>query len=231
MSDRRKFTPGNPLSQGLGQGLRPEESDDSMSDPEIPLVDDRAGEIVLPKSASGLKPRAAASAQARDDSDRASGERELDERDISDEERLEMFRLSMFQGILPTVPEFPGYHLCWLTTNNPKDSIQGRIRLGYQLVQAAELPGQWETNTVNTGQYAGCVCINEMILAKLPMRLYEMYMVEAHHNQPLAEEGKLRATLDAIKDQADGQHGALIEEEGTAQLGTRTRRPSFEGVR
>lgn len=228
MSDRKKYPPISPLSQGLSQGLRPEEADEGDSgEPAIPFVDERAGEIPLSKVVSGQQPRA----HHRDDSDRATDERELQERDVSDEERLEMFRLSMFQGLLPSVPDFPGYHLCWLTTNNPKDSIQGRIRLGYQLVQAAELPGQWETNTVNTGQYAGCVCINEMILAKLPIRLYEMYMVEAHHNQPLAEEGKLRATLDAIKDQASGQRGALIEEEGTAQLGTRTRRPSFEGIR
>lgn len=229
MSDRRKYPP-SPLNQGLNQGLRPEESgEENLGEPEIPLVDDRAGDIILPRAASGQQPRA--QKLDRDDSDRESGERELQERDLSDEERLEMFRLSMFQEILPAVPQFPNYHLCWLTTNNPRDSIQGRIRQGYQLVQAAELPGQWETNTVNTGQYAGCVCINEMILAKLPMRLYEMYMIEAHHNQPLAEEGKLRATLDAIKDQAAGQRGSLIEEEGTAQLGTRTRRPNFEGVR
>lgn len=166
---------------------------------------------------------------ARDDSDRLSDERDHQERDISDDERLELFRLSMFQNQLPSLPRIEGWHLCWLTTANPRDSIQGRLRLGYQLVKPEEVPG-WEANTLTSGQYQGCVGVNEMVAAKLPLRLYEMYMTEAHHNQPLAEEGKLKSTLDAIREQAQGQKAPIVLEEGTAALGRQPRRPHFEEI-
>jgi hypothetical protein len=166
---------------------------------------------------------------ARDDSDRALDEREHGDRELSDDERLELFRLSLFQNQLPSLPQIPGFHMCWLTTANPRDSIQGRLRLGYTLVRAAEMPG-WEHSVLTGGQFEGCVGVNEMVAAKLPLRLFEMYMTEAHHNQPLAEEGKLRATLDAIRDQARGKGAALTLEEGMAALGQRPRRAHFEEI-
>lgn len=167
---------------------------------------------------------------ARDDNDpRLLGERSHDERDYTDAERLELFKLSLFQNQLPTLPEIPGYHLCWLTTANPRDSIQGRIRLGYSLVRAEELPG-WEHSTLTGGQYQGYVGVNEMVAAKLPLHLYEMYMTEAHHNAPLAEEGKLTAALDAIREQAAGQRAPITLENGTQMLGKRRAAPRFEGI-
>lgn len=165
---------------------------------------------------------------ARDDADRELGDREHQERDITDEERLELFRLAMFQNQLPSLPAMPGWHLCWLTTANPRDSIQGRTRLGYQLLRLEEVPG-WDANVLTTGPYAGCIGINEMVAAKLPMRLYEMYMTEAHHNQPLAEEGKLRSTLDAVRD-AQGKGTQVYLEGGMAALGQNPRRAHFEDI-
>lgn len=163
----------------------------------------------------------------RDDSDRILGDRENQERDITDEERLEMFRLAMFQNQLPALPHMPGWHPCWLTTANPRDSIQGRLRLGYQLIRPEEVPG-WEHNVLTSGQYTGCIGINEMVAAKLPMRLYEMYMTEAHHNQPLAEEGRLRSTLDAVRE-AQGKTQVYLEG-GMAALGQNPRRAHFEEI-
>lgn len=166
-------------------------------------------------------------AYARDDSDHLVDEREHNERELTDTERLELFRLSMFQNQLPALAPIPGWHLCWLTTANPRDSIQGRMRLGYQLLRPEEVPG-WEANTLTQGPYAGCIGINEMVAAKLPMRLYELYMTEAHHNQPLAEEGKLKSTLDAIREQTQGKTHVMLEE-GTAMLG-RSRKAHFEEI-
>lgn len=165
---------------------------------------------------------------ARDDSDRSAEDRESQERDYTDEERLELFRMAMFQNQLPSLPNMPGWHPCWLTTANPRDSIQGRLRLGYQLIRPEEVPG-WEHNVLTSGSYAGCIGINEMVAAKLPMRLYEMYMTEAHHNQPLAEEGKLRSTLDAVRD-AQGKGTQVYLEGGMAALGANPRRAHFEEV-
>jgi len=164
---------------------------------------------------------------ARDDSERMTGDREFQERDITDDERLELFRLAMFQNQLPALPPMPGRHLCWLTTANPRDSIQGRMRLGYQLLKPEEVPG-WEQNTLTSGQYQGYIGINEMVAAWLPIRLYEMYMTEAHHNQPLAEEGRLRSTLQAVKD-AQGKAEVFLEG-GMAALGVNTRRAHFEDI-
>lgn len=164
---------------------------------------------------------------ARDDSSRESADREYQERDVTDEERLELFRLAMFQNQLPSLPHMPGWHPCWLTTANPRDSIQGRLRLGYQLIRPEEVPG-WEHNILTSGQYAGCIGINEMVAAKLPMRLYELYMTEAHHNQPLAEEGRLRSTLDAVRE-AQGKTQVYLEG-GMAALGQNPRRAHFEEI-
>lgn len=153
-----------------------------------------------------------------------------EEREMSDQDRLDLFRMASFQNQLPTLPEIPGYHGCWLTTANPRDPIQGRLKLGYELLRADDprVPG-WEHSALLSGQFLGYVGVNEMVAAILPLRLYEMYMTEAHHNQPLAEEGKLRSTLDAIKNAADSR-APIVTEEGTAQLGMQVRRPRFEGL-
>jgi hypothetical protein len=164
---------------------------------------------------------------ARDDSDRLSDERDYQERDVSDTERLEMFRLAMFQNQLPSLPPIPGYHLCWLTTANPRDSIQGRLRLGYELLKPEEVPG-WESNVLTSGTFQGCIGINEMVAAKLPIRLYELYMTEAHHNQPLAEEGRLRSALDVVRE-AQGKAEVYLEG-GMAALGRNPRRAHFEEI-
>lgn len=193
-----------------------------------------AGEPLIPMDAqfgegeeSGMGKATGDHAYARDDSDRATDDREYDEREVSDEERLELFRLAMFQNQLPSLPHIPGWHLCWLTTANPRDSIQGRTRLGYQLLRLEEVPG-WDANVLTTGPYVGCIGINEMVAAKLPMRLYEMYMTEAHHNQPLAEEGRLRSTLDVVRE-ASGKTQVYLEG-GMAALGQNPRRAHFEDI-
>ncbi len=143
---------------------------------------------------------------------------------LSDEERLDEFRKSFFQSVLPDLPPIPGFHVCWLTTTNPRDSIPGRIRLGYEPVKKEDVPG-WEMATLKTGDWQGCIGVNEMIAFKLPMNLYEAYMREAHHTQPLYEEEKLSSVLDVIREEAaaaakSGSRGIKFEfEEGNQELG------------
>lgn len=215
----------NPRSgrdSGDDERLHNGSSDGVAAEPMLPLIID--DEEPLPEVQGAGDHR-----YARDDSDRATGDRDFDERDMSDDERLEMFRLAMFQNQLPQLPKIPGFHMCWLTTANPRDSIQGRMRLGYTLIKLSECPG-WDSNAIPEGPYAGCIGVNEMVAAKLPLRLYELYMTEAHHNAPLAEEGKLTAALDAIRMQAQGQKAPISLEDGQAALGKRPRRPKFEGL-
>ena len=63
--------------------------------------------------------------------DRAMVDRAVTEdREISDSDRLDMFRQQFFHASLPDLPKIPGYHVCWLTTTNPRDTINMRMRLG-----------------------------------------------------------------------------------------------------
>jgi hypothetical protein len=138
-------------------------------------------------------------------------------RDISDDDRLDMFRAQLFNDALPDLPEIPGYHVCWLTTTNPRDTIHRRQQLGYEPVRPDEIPGM-EYATLKTGEWSGLIGVNEMLAFKLPERLYQAFMKEAHYDAPLREEGKLTDTLDSIKDQAARAGGTILEGDGMQDL-------------
>jgi hypothetical protein len=127
--------------------------------------------------------------------------RAADRRTLGDRERLDEFRKSLYQSILPDLPKIKGYHVIWLTTTNPSDSIPARMRLGYEPIKPSEVPG-FEALSLKTGEYAGLIGVNEMVAFKLPLRLYQMYMTEAHHTQPMLEEQKLTDAVDAVQEQA-----------------------------
>lgn len=150
--------------------------------------------------------------------ERTEKDREHKEHEITDDERVEMLRQSMFQSSLPDLPKKPGFHRCWLTTENPRDPIVRREQLGYRLIKAAELPG-WEFHAAKSGQYSGCVMVNEMIAAELPTRLWERYMATNHHEEPLFSEQALVAKSKAQQEEA-AQYGAqVIEMPGNVDLG------------
>lgn len=146
-------------------------------------------------------------------------------RDVSDDERLEMFRMQLHNDALPDLPAIPGYHVCWLTTTNPRDPIQRRVQLGYEPVRADEIPGM-EYASLKTGEWAGLIGVNEMVAFKLPMGLYEKFMKEAHYDAPLREENKLAEVADAIREQAERSGSTLYEGDGISDLrDTRPRAP------
>jgi hypothetical protein len=158
---------------------------------------------------------------------RASQNREVTEnREISDDDRVEMFRHQFFQSALPDLPKIDGYHTCWLTTTNPRDTIQSRARLGYEPVKPEDVPG-WEYATIKTGEYAGFIGVNEMLAFKLPMRLYQMFMEEAHFNAPAREDEKLVAMTEGMRDQVERAGGKLIEGDGMQDLRYVPERPVF----
>ena len=147
-------------------------------------------------------------------------------REVTEDERVEMFRQQFFQSSLPDLPKIPGWHMCWLTTTNPRDSIQTRIRLGYEPVKPEDVPG-WEYATLKTGDWQGYIGVNEMLAFKLPMNLYLMYMREAHHDAPLREEEKLTDTADFMREQAQASKSNLMIGEGNSEMGQR-REARFE---
>jgi len=147
-------------------------------------------------------------------------------RELTEDDRVEMFRQQFFQSALPDLPKLPGWHMCWLTTTNPRDPIQSRLRLGYEPVKPEDVPG-WEYATLKTGQWQGFIGVNEMLAFKLPMSLYERFMREAHYDAPLREEQKLTETAEFMRRQAEASGSHVSMGDGTSELGE-TRKAQFE---
>lgn len=139
------------------------------------------------------------------------------DRTLSEDDRLQMFRQQLFNDALPDLPKIPGYHVCWLTTANPRDPIHRRIMLGYEPVKASEIPG-FEYTSLKTGEWEGCIGVNEMVAFKLPESLYQAFMKEAHHDAPAREAAGLVHQLDVLKEQADRDKGQIIEGDGIEEL-------------
>lgn len=116
------------------------------------------------------------------------------------EQRRAMIRNEFVQEALPSVPPIPGYHLCWLSTTNSYDPIHKRMRLGYVPVQAEELQG-FDSMKMKSGEFAGAISCNEMVLFKIDEDMYQMMMQEFHHNMPAEEEEALKRQL--VRDEVD----------------------------
>jgi len=150
-------------------------------------------------------------------------------REVTDAERLTMFQNTLFQAALPDLPKIPGFHCCWLTTTNPRDSIQSRMNLGYEPITPEDMPG-WNHATLKTGDYVGCIGVNEMVAFKLPLSLYQMYMQHAHHDEPHFQEQKLVDSLEETKESAskiNRKARKTFLEDGSAELGEALPVPNF----
>ncbi len=160
--------------------------------------------------------------------EREASDRDFSEdRELTDDERLELFRDSMQQSVLPDLPPMPGYHVFWATTSNPRDSIQWRMRIGYELIRLSDCPG-WEGVGVSAGGVEGVIGVNEMVAMRIKLSLYNKYMNLVHHRLPLAEEEKIAAQTDEFKEKA-ARRGAPVVEigDGTANLVQRGQAPVF----
>ena len=160
-----------------------------------------------------LKKELGVGRQLRENVDRPSTESRV----VQDADRLDMFRRQNMNDALPDIPEIPGYHVCWLTTTDPRDPIHRRMRLGYEPIAAKDIPGM-EYVSVKTGEWAGMIGVNEMLAFKLPNHLYQMFMKEAHYDAPLREEQKLLSAQEHLAEEARRRGAALIEDEGIAAL-------------
>lgn len=140
-----------------------------------------------------------------------------EQRELTEDDRLEMFRNQLFNDALPDLPDLPGYHMCWLTTTNPRDPIFRRMQLGYEPVKPDEVPGMAHA-TLKTGDYAGMIGVNEMLAFKLPMSLYLKFMQEAHHDAPLREEDKLAEVAEMMRNEAERAGSVLYEGDGLSEM-------------
>lgn len=153
----------------------------------------------------------------RRDTRRSEDRRVTEDRAISEDDRLEMFRNQLFNDALPDLPEIPGFHLCWLTTQNPRDPIHRRMQLGYEPVRPDEVPGM-EYASIKTGEWSGFIGVNEMLAFKLPLSLYQRFMKEAHHDAPLREEDKLAEVAELMREQAERAGGRMLEGDGMSEM-------------
>ena len=153
----------------------------------------------------------------RRDTRRSQDRTVTEDRNLTEDDRLEMFRNALFNDALPDLPELPGYHMCWLTTQNSRDPIHRRMQLGYEPVKPEEIPGM-EYASIKTGEWSGFIGVNEMLAFKLPMSLYEKFMQEAHHDAPLREEDKLAEVAEMMRDQAERAGSTMYEGDGLSEM-------------
>ena len=153
-----------------------------------------------------------------------------EEKFMSSQERRKMFSDEWTQSALPKVPEITGWHLCWLSTTNGYDSIDKRMRLGYIPVKADELPN-FENFRVKAGEDVGFVACNEMRLYKLPMDMYQEYMLQVHHEMPMEESDKVRLQVENLQGARDSRGRSLgqVEGEGFGEFDQSVKTPVFYG--
>lgn len=154
----------------------------------------------------------------RFEDERGLNEREMaEERELFEDERLELFLDTQHQTVLPNLPRMDGYHVCWLTTSNPRDSISWRQSIGYELVMVDDCPG-WQGVGSQDGDYRGIVRVNEMVAGRIPITLYNKLMNAVGHSLPMREEEKLRAQSQALRERAEARQIQVQEGEGTADI-------------
>lgn len=149
--------------------------------------------------------------------------------EVSDAELLRRFRTSLTSNILPQLPNIPGFHLCWvpISSNNIYDTVDHRKNIGYSVVKPEEVPN-FLPNQNRSAQTEGCVSYNELVLMKIPEKLYQLYMVDSHHTQPMEQERVIKQTIAAMEDNR-GSNIARDQSEmtGINSLARKVKEPNF----
>jgi hypothetical protein len=130
---------------------------------------------------------------------------------------MEIFKAAHAQAVLPDIPPIPGFHDIWLASNNPRDSLQMRHRLGYRPVEPDDVKG-FEFVSDKGTHTDGLIRVNEMVAYKIPSELYQQYMRHNHHYAPAQEETKLTDTVTQVKRQLASQGSNVDECDGVEAL-------------
>jgi hypothetical protein len=165
--------------------------------------------------------------------DRAITENRENTDSVRKAERYAMLRAT--DTLLPNPPEMPGFHLVWLTTENSRDTLDQRYRRGYSLVTRDELPG-FCLNSQKDAPVTAHITVNEMILAKIPMDLWEQDMLYLHHDLPLESAQNLK---DSVRIGQDGKGRNVAYSGGEFSSGVadgynslgKAAKPSLKGIR
>lgn len=143
-------------------------------------------------------------------------------------ERRKMFR-EFTQEALPTPPDMPGYHFCWLSTTNQYDPIYKRMRMGYEAVkpEMSESLKEFTHLRAKSGDYEGFITVNEMVLFRIPKEIYQEIMEEYHYNLPLEEEERLKNNALTNDRDSNGRKLGNVEGEGFNDIAVRIPVPTF----
>lgn len=151
--------------------------------------------------------------QERASRDHANADRQDDGLELSQSDREAMLRNDAMQNLLPTPPKKPGTHFFYASMNSPQH-VSWYRRMGYRPVRVDDpsMKG-WIEDAMKTatGEYSGCVTINEMLLMEISDADYQKYMRIVHHERPLEEQGMVRNSLDSAKDSVARESGGLTE--------------------
>lgn len=150
-------------------------------------------------------------------------------------ERRALIRGEFTQEALPSAPDVPGWHFCWLAVNSTYDPIHKRMRLGYVPVKPEEIMGRgFENMKMTSGEFEGCIACNEMVLFKIPEARYQAIMAEFHHHMPLEDEQGIWERMQEQQAMTDRSGNKLLgpdaEDQGFRSLDperNRTRVPTF----
>lgn len=146
---------------------------------------------------------------------------------LSSAERRAMLRKDWVQEVLPTPPEIPGFHCCWLSTTNSTDPIYKRVQRGYEPVKASEVPGFGSQFMAKEGEFEGCVACNEMLLFKIDKVTYQDLMAIYHHDIPNEQEGAIYDRVSASQEVDSNGKSLGIVEGDFNKLGRNIPTPTF----
>jgi len=147
---------------------------------------------------------------------------------LSAEERRRALRQDWVQEILPSPPDLPGFHCCWLSTTNSTDPIYKRVQRGYMPVKASEVPGFGTQYMAQGGEFDGCVACNEMLLFKLDKQVYNDLMTIFHHDMPMEQEASIRERLEGTQEfDSNGRQLGSVEGDFNSLGRSRGATPSF----
>ena len=151
---------------------------------------------------------------------------------IADDRDLYDYDDEFDESIMPRLPEdlIPGYHIFWGTTTNRYDTIEMRLRQGYTIVRPDEVVNysRYHFNkNVSAGTITdGAICVNELVLLKLPQAVYNKRVARDHHFKPLAEQRGLVDKMLAVADKVGVNQTQTPLEEGMLQMAEDARRAS-----
>ena len=126
-------------------------------------------------------------------------EREHDEGTaLTREDVIRLLREQNMENALIPLPPKPGWHRCWLSTTNPRDTPAMRERLGYRPVDPNSIRG-FDEAKIHSGEYAGRVMVNEMVAYEVPEDIYQAIMKYSHHDKPNEEAGRITDSIEEIE--------------------------------